>query len=127
MSLDRYFDSIREYVPEDAKAVLDRQIPAIRDEVKRSVDDFGKQLGDFVHKRIADLTIEQEREARDARVQYERALGDLKTQAGVDPAKIAALEQAITAYEERWRGLGEKIKGAALLAVRSTGIPIPGL
>ncbi|RKY18400.1 MAG: hypothetical protein DRQ55_13430 [Planctomycetota bacterium] len=123
MSLERYYQSIRPYVPATASAILDKQIPEIRREVRESVDSFGEQLGRFLRQQIEAEQKRHEQSLGQLRSSLDELRGQL-AEGAPDPAQIDALRKQLDDFEARWRGVGETLQGVALAAVRQTGLPI---
>jgi hypothetical protein len=121
MFRDEYFASIRGYLPEAAKNVLDQEIPRIREQVRRDIDDFGKQLQDWLAKEVDSALDAQKKIIDAAREVVELELAQIKTLAAPAGDALAShagkLKQAIADYEQHWRGMGEKVRGAAVAAI----------
>src|SRR5262245_15088827 len=120
----RYFDSVRSYMPEGAKAVLDAEIPRIRETIKKDVEEFADHMGRYLKAEIDKVTAEQATLVELQLANIKQQLTTLESKAPEDAA-VKALRESIDKYESQWTKLGESVKAAAVAAMKSMGIPLP--
>jgi len=118
------YDSLRPYLPEDAKAILEKEIPRIRKQIDVEIDEFVKGLGSYIKLQAEAASKEIESEAKDSGVRMDKIISDLKA-IGCDHAKLAGdLQRELDAYKAKWQKFGEAIQKAALTAAKAAGVPI---
>src|SRR5262245_50245716 len=112
-----YFDSIRSYLPDDARAILVDQIPKIREAVAADIDDFGQALGDKLKKELDDAFNAQKRAVDEISAQM-RTLLDGIGKKGADNVTEATrqLKDSLDAYEKQWKSLGAAAREIAVAA-----------
>ncbi len=127
--IDRAYESIRGYVPEDVKQVLSDQIPKIEKFVDDELEKFGEELSSHIQAEIDALIQKTEAEASQAQANMKTAVEAIRADIAANDhdleAAVNQLETSLNEYEDRFRNIGEGIRKAALTAVKSTGIPIP--
>jgi len=124
---DKYFNAVRPYMPEEARRVLDDQVPVIRKQVSEEIDEFAKNLAGEIQQELTAFKEEQVKELNgitDRLTQLAAQVGavtnvtSLKEQAG-------ALQTEIKAFRDRNEQIGQGIRRAAISAARAAGLPIP--
>ena len=122
MFKETYYQSIREYMPQDAQAALDRQIPMIRQQIQQEVAGFGERLATYIQETIAAETKRQDEELGAAIGRMKGLLSEIKS--APDATKADRLRDEIEAFEKRYRGLGESVR-----KVITTGLDraLPGI
>lgn len=121
-----YFDSIRSYLPDEAKAILVDQIPKIREAVAADIDDFGKSLGAKLKKELDDAFDAQQKAAGEVSTQLRTLVDSIGKKGSEHLAEVTRqLKESIDAYENQWKTLGAKAREIAVAAVKSAGIPLP--
>lgn len=122
------YDSLRPYLPEDAKAILEKEIPRIRKQIDGEIDDFVKGLGTYIKSQVEAASKEIEGEAKKTSDRIAKILADLNANGG-NATKLAAatteLQKELDDYKAKWQKLGETVQKCALTAVRAAGVPIP--
>jgi len=63
---EKYYNAVRPYMPQDAKKVLDEQIPGIKAKVAEDITEFGKSYALFVKEEIENLTASTTQELDDS-------------------------------------------------------------
>ncbi|MFA6561275.1 MAG: hypothetical protein WCV00_05150 [Verrucomicrobiia bacterium] len=125
---EEYFATVRPYLPEDARRILDNQLPAIKKSIEAEVDKFAKTLGEEVKKEVEDfqkgLVQQQEEFLKKVTANFAEAV-----KKGASPDEIAAagkaLQTAVDDYKNQVKGWGETARKTLLMAVKAAGIPIP--
>jgi hypothetical protein len=122
---DKYYDSIHDYLPEDAKQILAAQIPRIREAITQDVEQFGQELGREVQREI-DATIKAATDANKASFDALKAqlIGLVAKDSTSLQNAVQQLSASLDDYEKRWRGVGESLQKVALGVVKSAGLPI---
>jgi hypothetical protein len=127
--LESHFDSIRAYVPEEARRVLDTNVERVREEISVEIDAFAKSLATEIETKLAN----EAKQLEDDFGSLKKKSADLLAQANTaapNPAQLLALasqlDEEVKAFNAKWKGLGEKARQAVIGAARSAGIPIPG-
>jgi transposase-like protein len=105
---ESYFQSIREYMPQDAQAALDRQLPVIRQQVQQEIVAFGDSLRSYVEAEVAAATKRQQDELSSTLAGIKTLLEGIKT--APDSSKVDSLASEIDAFEQKYRGLGESTR-----------------
>ena len=127
--IERAYESIRGYVPEDANRILDEQIPRIEEFVDEELARFGEELSAFVGQEIDRLLADAGESAQRAHNEVIAVVGELRAEVAAGDATLEhavdRLEQGLDAYERRYRELGEGVRDAVLAAVRAAGVPVP--
>ena len=119
-----YFDQLREFVPQDALTILERQKEKVSQAIEKQVEQFGRALADHVKRDVEKAQLEAQAALGEARTNVEELLARFKGEL-LDAAKIGKLEKALDDYEHKWRSLGEKVADAAKAAIKtSTGLSI---
>lgn len=125
---DESYDSLRPYLPEDAKAVLEKELPRIRKSIEGEIDDFTKSFGEQIKAQMEEQKAAIAKDSADASGRLTELLQNVTVNAG-DAAKLAQnakeLQAEITAYRQKWEGMGKSVQDAVLNAARSIGVPIP--
>lgn len=127
---DKYYNSVRPYMPQDAKRILDEQIPVIKQQVSAEIEAFGKSYAESVTTEVARLVAEIEKDLSASTESLKATTDELLKESG-DSAKlkeeVEKLKKAVEAHEEQVRGWGEtlnaSLKIAAKTAAASVGLP----
>lgn len=128
--IERAYESIRGYLPEDAKAVLSEQVP----EIERFIDDelakFGGELAEYIAAEVGRLLEVSQREALRSHNEVIAAVGELRADVAANDVAleraVARLERSLDDYEHGYREMGENVRRTVIAAVRAAGIPLPG-
>ena len=122
---EKYFSSINAYLPEDAKQILAAEVPKIQAAIAADVDSFGKTLADNVQREFQSALDVHVKGSADALVQLRLTAESLTKVKGAALTKaVDDLKSSITAYEDKWKGLGATLQASVLKAVRATGLPV---
>jgi hypothetical protein len=125
---EKYFQAIRPYVPEEARRLLDEQVPAIQKEISSEIDHFAKRLADDVTAEVTAFSKEQADEMNTILAKLAEVSANL-AKAQPDPKELATqaatLQASVKAFEDRTKKAGETFRKLALTAARSAGLPIP--
>ena len=126
---EKYFQAVRPYVPEEARRLLDEQVPVIQSEISKEIDQFADRLAKDITAEVTAYGNAQATElnsilARLAEVSASLAKQQPDTQQLATQA--ATLQASVKAFEDRNRQAGETFRKLALTAARATGLPIPG-
>lgn len=127
-----YYTAIRPYIPEDAKAVLETQVPEIQKKVAGEIKEFADSFA-------AEIAKEAEKELQAALAEMatlRTAIAATTSQlaaANIPPATLAAetakLQQQLADYNARFVGWGETLRKATLTALKATaaasGLSLP--
>lgn len=125
--IERAYDSIREYVPEDARRILDSQAPKIEKFIDDELDKFGAELTEWISAEIEKVVeeqrvfFEQDREALKQIIEELRH--DVATNDETLNEVVVKLEAQLDKYEERAQQLGKNVREKVSVAVKSTGLP----
>lgn len=125
--IERAYDSIREYVPEDARRILDSQAPKIEKFIDDELDKFGAELTEWISAEVEKVVeeqrvfFEQDREALKQIIEELRH--DVATNDETLNEVVVKLEAQLDKYEERARQLGKNVREKVSVAVKSTGLP----
>lgn len=122
------YDSLRPYLPEGAKAILEKEIPRIRKQIDGEIDDFVKQLSQYIKQQVEAASKEVEEESKLSSKRLDTILIELRKD-GLDTSKLSSaateLQKEIENYRTKWQKLGETVQRAALTAAKAAGVPIP--
>ena len=125
--IERAYDSIREYVPEDARRILDSQAPKIEKFIDDELDKFGAELTEWISAEVEKVVeeqrvfFEQDREALKQIIEELRH--DVATNDETLNEVVVKLEAQLDKYEERAQQLGKNVREKVSVAVKSTGLP----
>lgn len=126
--IERAYTNIREYLPEDARRALSREIPEINKFVDDEMDKFGAELISFVSSEVAKsveaVAAEFDAKQSDAREALDVIRADIATNDETLAVAVAALEKELDAYEEIFRKAGTRIRQSAVGALQSAGFPV---
>jgi hypothetical protein len=127
--IERAYETIRGYVPEDANRILSEQAPRIEQYIDEEMAKFGEELSAYVASEVDRLLDEARQESMHSRNDIIAAIGEIRADvAANDPIlerAVARLERSLEDYERRFHELGVGVRKAVLLAVRASGLPIP--
>lgn len=122
------YDTLRPFLPEDAKRVLEKEIPRIRKQIDGEIDDFVNALSEQIQKEAAQMAKEIEEESTKSTEALGAILSKLNANAADSKVLIAsaeALKAEVTAYKNKWESMGKNVQKAVLLAAKSVGLPVP--
>ena len=121
------YDILRPFLPEDAKRVLEKEIPRIRKQIDGEIDDFVNALSEHIQKQAAEMAKEIEDESKKSTEALDAILSDLNKNADAKVliASAEALKAEVTAYKNKWASMGKNVQKAVLLAAKSVGLPVP--
>ncbi|HUG11638.1 MAG TPA: hypothetical protein VMM36_11520 [Opitutaceae bacterium] len=127
-----YYNAIRPYMHEDARRVLDQEIPEINKRVDESLDAFVRSYADQVKKEVDGLLAATQAELTTHVANINTTLDRITTSSTAPRlAKLATeLQAEVTAFETKYRGWGETLRKSALgslkAAATAAGFP-PGI
>lgn len=108
-----YIDSIREYVPEAAKVVLDEQVQKVRQTIAEDIAQFGRDLHQALTDEVTGLTNEVKVDLQ----HINDLIRDMKSNDKLSQA-TEGLKSALDAFISKWKGLGEKVGAAVETAAK---------
>lgn len=125
--IERAYDSIREYVPEDARRILDSQTPKIEKFIDDELDKFGAELTEWISAEIEKVVEEQRVFFEQDRETLKRIIEELRHDVATNDETlneaVVKLEAQLDKYEERAQQLGKNVREKVSVAVKSTGLP----
>lgn len=124
------YQSLVPYMPEDARRILENEIPRIRKQVSDDIDNFVKGVGDQMHAEFtkASETVRKESEAHLASLDKIKESLASNTAKADDLARAADnLRKLAQAYQDKWTSVGTTIRTTAIAAARAAGIPVPNI
>ena len=125
--IERAYDSIREYVPEDARRILDSQTPKIEKFIDDELDKFGAELTEWISAEIEKVVEEQrvffEQDRETLKQIIEELRHDVATNDETLNEAVVKLEAQLDNYEERAQQLGKNVREKVSVALKSTGLP----
>lgn len=122
------YDSLRPYLPEDAKSILEKELPRIRKQIDGEIEDFAKSFGDYIKTEVTKVSQEIEKETKEAQVRLDKILVEIGAAAAGGAAlgvQAKKLQDEVEAYKQKWENMGKTTRKAILTAAKATGIPIP--
>jgi hypothetical protein len=120
----QYYDAIRSYVPEDAKRVLDEQVPVIRQKISEEIDAFTESLSADIKKSLEESAEEQAQSLRDLRATFTPYLADLSAGSPEMKEAAKALHEALDSYESKFKSAGNTARNAINGVAKAYGIPL---
>jgi hypothetical protein len=128
--IERAYESIRSYLPEDAKAVLSEQVPQVEGFIDEELSKFGEELAEYIASEVSQLVDASQREAVRSHNEVVAAVGELRARVVAEDASLEAavekLERSLDEYEHGYRVMGESVRQSVVAAIRAAGIPLPG-
>lgn len=128
--IERAYESIRSYLPEDAKAVLSEQVPQVEGFIDEELSKFGEELAEYIASEVSQLVDASQREAVRSHNEVVAAVGELRARVVAEDAAleaaVAKLERSLEEYEHGYRVMGESVRQSVVAAIRAAGIPLPG-
>lgn len=124
------YASLRPFLPEDAKRILEEQIPKIQSQVDAEIDRFVQGISEHLQQQLEQLAAAAQTDATNAQRKLDDIMANLARSQndGAELIKAATeLRSVVQAYNDKWTGLGQNVRKAALTAARSVGLPIPDL
>ena len=127
-ALERAYESIRGYVPDEVNRVISNQIPKIENYIEEETDKFGKRLSEYIESQVAEEVTKIESELNQTKDKLIEGLDRItKEISDADNGLLLAtkdLKENIDAYEEKFAKLGGVVKTAVNNGIRSAGIPL---
>ena len=128
--IERAYESIRGYMPEDAREILNEQIPRIEQFIDDELTKFGVELSEFIGAEVDRLLQEAQESAHRSHNELIAAIGEIRADVAANDAvlerAVARLERSLDDYERRFEALGEGVRRSVILAARAAGVPVPG-
>lgn len=128
--IERAYATIGNYVPEDARRILEEQIPRIEGYIDEELNQFRDELGAFAKSAIDQAVAEQQAEMSEAMTAAKTSLEAIRNDAAVGDDQlilaVSALEKQLNDLESHYTRLGEGVKTALVNGLRGAGIPLPG-
>ena len=127
--IERAYESIRGYLPEDANQILDEQVPRIEQFIDDELTKFGTELSEYIAAEVDRLLEESQERAMRSHNELVSVIGEIRADVAANDAvlerAVAKLERSLDDYERRFEELGEGVRRVVITAVRASGIPIP--
>ncbi|MGC4071588.1 MAG: hypothetical protein QM760_03590 [Nibricoccus sp.] len=123
----QYYDAIRSYVPEEAKRVLDEQVPVIRQKVAEEIDAFAAGLTGDIKKVLDETTVEQVKALSEHRGSLTAQMQILAQAGAGNPAiqnAVDSLRESLDAYEEKFKALGSAARKTVNGVAAAYGLPL---
>lgn len=117
-----YIDSIREYVPEAAKVVLDEQVQKVRQQIADDVAAFGAKLRETIEGEVKSFVDAAQKEALAEVAAMKVQLASLTSNDDLKKA-TAKLGSDLDAFVTKWSGFGEKV-GAAVKSAAAKALAL---
>lgn len=124
------YQSLAPYMPEEARRVLEIEIPKIRKQVSDDIDNFVTSVGAQIQAEFTRVSeaVRKESEAHVASLDKIKESLASNTAKAEDLARAADnLRKLAQAYQDKWTSVGTTIRTTAITAARAAGIPIPNL
>lgn len=121
------YDTVRPYMDEEARRILDQQVPQIRADIENEVTAFAASLRDQIKTGLDKEQVELDRQLAALTAQIDTLLKHIDQAASSTAltAERQKLQDQIAAYKNQARQLGGNLRGVVLNAVRVAGIPVP--
>ena len=127
--MERAYESIRGYLPEDANQILDEQVPRIEQFIDDELTKFGTELSEYIAAEVDRLLEESQERAMRSHNELVSVIGEIRADVAANDAvlerAVAKLERSLDDYERRFEELGEGVRRVVITAARASGIPIP--
>ncbi len=127
--IERAYESIRGYLPEDANQILNEQVPRIEQFIDDELTKFGSELSEYIAAEVDRLLEESQERAMRSHNELVSVIGEIRADVAANDAvlerAVAKLERSLDDYERRFEELGEGVRRVVITAVRASGIPIP--
>ena len=128
--IERAYESIRGYLPEDANQILNEQVPRIEQFIDDELSKFGVELAEYIAAEVDRLLEESQQQAMRSHNELVAVIGEIRSDVAANDAvlerAVAKLERCLDDYERRFEELGEGVRRVVITASRASGIPIPG-
>ena len=121
------FQSIQPYLPDDAKRILDVELPKIRDAAIEQIDQFAESLVNEMSRKLEELAAQEKAELVASRDKLTKELAAFVATMVPSPAltKAAAdLQSAVTEHEKRFSKAGELLRQTVVTALQAQGLPV---
>jgi predicted RecB family endonuclease len=126
--IDKAYESIRGYVPEDVNRVLAEQIPKIEQYIEEEVDAFGEELSNFIEgavdQAVADVTAEAEQVKQNLLSAIAEIEADMSDNDATLRMATSQLKTAVDEYEAKFAKLGKAVQKGVKAAIKTTGLPL---
>jgi predicted RecB family endonuclease len=126
--IDKAYESIRGYVPEDVNRVLAEQIPKIEQYIEEEVDAFGEELSNFIEgavdQAVADVTAEAEQVKQNLLSAIAEIEADMSDNDATLRMATSQLKTAVDEYEAKFAKLGMAVQKGVKAAIKTTGLPL---
>ena len=128
--IERAYESIRGYLPEDANQILNEQVPRIEEFIDDELARFGAELSEYIAAEVDRLLTESEERGVRSHNELVSVIGEIRADVAANDAvlerAVTKLERSLDDYERRFEELGEGVRRVVINAARASGIPIPG-
>jgi len=121
------FQSILPYVPEDAKRILDAELPRIREKAVEQIDQFAESLVNELTAQLKALGEKQAQELKQSQDDLKKQLDDYVKKQAPDPNLTKATNELNAAIEEqrkRFLNAGVFLRQSVLTALKTHGLPV---
>jgi hypothetical protein len=129
-TIERAYESIRGYLPEDASQVLSEQIPRIGQFIDDELTKFGRELADYIAAEVDRVIAEATASTARAHNEVVAVVGEIRADVAAGDATleraVARLERSLEAYDRSFEDLGDSVRESVMAAVRAAGVPVPG-
>lgn len=122
------YQSLVSFMPEDARKVLDTEIPRIRKQVSDDIDKFVTSIGIQMQAEFTKVaeSVRKESEAPLASLDKIKESLASNTAKAEDLARAADnLRKLAQEYQDKWTNVGATIRTTAITAARAAGLPVP--
>lgn len=120
------FQSIQPYLPEDAKKVLDAELPKIREQAIKQIDEFAESLVTELTRQLKELAAQDVAELKTTQDKLKGELAAFAA-AAVPPAlaqSANALKAAVEEHEKRFSRAGEVLRQTVVTTLQAHGLPV---
>jgi hypothetical protein len=128
--IERAYESIRGYLPEDANQILDEQIPRIEQFIDDELTKFGRELSECIAAEVDRMLAETRASTLRAHNEVVAVIGEIRADVAAGDATleraVTRLERSLDDYERRFEDLGESVRETVMAAVRAAGVPVQG-
>ena len=129
--IERAYESIRGYVPEDAKQVLSDQVEAVEKYVDTELEKFAEELSQYIGEEVSKemAKLEQSFSTTSENIQKQLDIIAADVTSGDDElaAAVNRLREEQAKINAKFEGAGEIIRKSVVNAARSAGLPLPNL
>lgn len=120
------FQSIQPYLPEDARKVLDAELPKIREQAIKQIDEFAESLVTELTRQLKELA---DRDVAELKTAQDKLKGDLAAFIKANPTDplsqgASALKAAVEEHEKRFCRAGEALRQTVVTTLQAHGLPV---